>query len=172
MLGTLADRSVRHGVLGGAGGAAGVNSAKLRKDLSFLGSYGIRGVGYDVRTLTEQISRTLGLTVHRSVALIGVGNLERHLGTPGLRLVRSRPRRHDDHRLQHVGRRLGPHLHLHAAAERDDRGGRRRGPRGQERQRTGPALGVALGIFGKRFLGKALGKTVKAIEARNADRVG
>jgi len=55
--------------------AAGVNSAKLRKDLSFLGSYGIRGVGYDVTTLTEQIARTLGLTVHRSVALIGVGNL-------------------------------------------------------------------------------------------------
>ncbi|WP_375489673.1 redox-sensing transcriptional repressor Rex [uncultured Jatrophihabitans sp.] len=55
--------------------AAGVNSAKLRKDLSYLGSYGIRGVGYDVATLTEQIERTLGLTVHRSVALIGVGNL-------------------------------------------------------------------------------------------------
>lgn len=55
--------------------AAGVNSAMLRKDLSFLGSYGIRGVGYDVTTLTEQIARALGLTVHRSVALIGVGNL-------------------------------------------------------------------------------------------------
>jgi redox-sensing transcriptional repressor len=55
--------------------AAGVNSAKLRKDLSFLGSYGIRGVGYDITTLTEEIARTLGLTVHRSVALIGVGNL-------------------------------------------------------------------------------------------------
>ncbi|MEP7020090.1 MAG: redox-sensing transcriptional repressor Rex [Pseudonocardiales bacterium] len=55
--------------------AAGVNSAKLRKDLSFLGSYGIRGVGYDISTLTEEIARTLGLTVHRSVALIGVGNL-------------------------------------------------------------------------------------------------
>ena len=55
--------------------AAGVNPAKLRKDLSFLGSYGIRGVGYDVATLTEEIARTLGLTVHRSVALIGIGNL-------------------------------------------------------------------------------------------------
>ena len=54
---------------------AGVNSAKLRKDLSYLGSYGIRGVGYDVGTLTSQISRTLGLTVHRSVVLVGVGNL-------------------------------------------------------------------------------------------------
>ncbi|MBV9592174.1 MAG: redox-sensing transcriptional repressor Rex [Actinobacteria bacterium] len=55
--------------------AAGVNSAMLRKDLSFLGSYGIRGVGYDVDTLTGQIARALGLTVHRSVVLVGVGNL-------------------------------------------------------------------------------------------------
>jgi redox-sensing transcriptional repressor len=55
--------------------AAGVNSAKLRKDLSFLGSYGVRGVGYDVATLIEELSRTLGLTEHRPVALIGVGNL-------------------------------------------------------------------------------------------------
>lgn len=55
--------------------AAGVNSAKLRKDLSYLGSYGIRGVGYDVGTLTDEIARTLGITVRRSVALIGVGNL-------------------------------------------------------------------------------------------------
>jgi len=55
--------------------AAGVNSAKLRKDLSYLGSYGIRGVGYDLATLTEQIARTLGVSVHRCVALIGLGNL-------------------------------------------------------------------------------------------------
>lgn len=55
--------------------AAGVNSAKLRKDLSYLGSYGIRGVGYDISTLGDEIARTLGLTVRRSVALIGIGNL-------------------------------------------------------------------------------------------------
>src|SRR5262249_37830565 len=55
--------------------AAGVNSAMLRKDLSFLGSYGLRGVGYDVATLTEEIARTLGLTVHRNVALVGIGSL-------------------------------------------------------------------------------------------------
>jgi len=75
VLGTLADRSVATVSSEELAVAAGVNSAKLRKDLSYLGSYGIRGVGYDVTTLTEQISRTLGLTVHRSVALIGVGNL-------------------------------------------------------------------------------------------------
>jgi redox-sensing transcriptional repressor len=55
--------------------AAGVNSAKLRKDLSHLGSYGIRGVGYHVATLGEEISRNLGLTERRAVALVGVGNL-------------------------------------------------------------------------------------------------
>jgi redox-sensing transcriptional repressor len=55
--------------------AAGVNSAKLRKDLSYLGSYGVRGVGYDVALLTEQIQRTLGLHTNRAVALIGVGHL-------------------------------------------------------------------------------------------------
>jgi redox-sensing transcriptional repressor len=75
VLSTLADRSVTTVSSDELASVAGVNSAKLRKDLSFLGSYGIRGVGYDVSTLTEHISRTLGLTVHRSVALIGVGNL-------------------------------------------------------------------------------------------------
>ncbi len=58
---------------------AGVNSAKLRKDLSHLGSYGIRGVGYDVTLLTRQISHALGLTRHRDVALIGVGHLGKAL---------------------------------------------------------------------------------------------
>jgi len=75
VLSTLADRGVVTVSSEELAAAAGVNSAKLRKDLSYLGSYGIRGVGYDVTTLTEQISRTLGLTVHRFVALIGVGNL-------------------------------------------------------------------------------------------------
>lgn len=56
-------------------GAAGVNSAKVRKDLSHLGSYGTRGVGYDVDYLVYQISRQLGLTQRRCVVLVGVGNL-------------------------------------------------------------------------------------------------
>jgi redox-sensing transcriptional repressor len=55
--------------------AAGVNSAKLRKDLSHLGSYGTRGVGYDIGLLIEQIEYVLGLTQRRAVALVGVGNL-------------------------------------------------------------------------------------------------
>lgn len=55
--------------------AAGVNSAKVRKDLSHLGSYGTRGVGYDVEYLVYQVSRELGLTQRWSVVLVGVGNL-------------------------------------------------------------------------------------------------
>ena len=55
--------------------AAGVNSAKIRKDLSYLGSYGTRGVGYDVDYLIHQISRELGLTQEWNVVLVGAGNL-------------------------------------------------------------------------------------------------
>lgn len=54
---------------------AGVNAAKLRRDLSYLGSWGIRGVGYDVATLRAEISRTLGTHQAHRVALVGLGNL-------------------------------------------------------------------------------------------------
>ena len=54
---------------------AGVNPAKLRKDLSFLGTHGTRGVGYDVAGLTGQIERTLGAHEVHPVALVGVGHL-------------------------------------------------------------------------------------------------
>ncbi len=55
--------------------AAGVNSAKIRKDLSYLGSYGTRGVGYDVEYLIHQISRELGLTQDWATCIVGIGNL-------------------------------------------------------------------------------------------------
>src|SRR4051812_21135367 len=55
--------------------AAGVNSAKLRKDLSYLGSFGTRGVGYDVTLLRERILDVMGLSQRRSVVLVGIGNL-------------------------------------------------------------------------------------------------
>ncbi|MBW3669113.1 MAG: redox-sensing transcriptional repressor Rex [Actinobacteria bacterium] len=54
---------------------AGVNAAKVRKDLSYLGSYGTRGVGYDVEFLLYQISRELGLTQDWPVVIVGLGNL-------------------------------------------------------------------------------------------------
>ena len=55
--------------------AAGVNSAKLRKDLSYLGSYGTRGVGYDVDYLRYQIAREIGVTQDLPVVIVGIGNL-------------------------------------------------------------------------------------------------
>jgi len=56
-------------------GVTGVNPAKLRKDLSYIGSYGIRGVGYEVSSLLHQLERVLGLNHRQAVALVGVGNL-------------------------------------------------------------------------------------------------
>ena len=55
--------------------SAGVNSAKLRKDLSYLGSYGTRGVGYDVEYLRYQIAREIGVTQDWPVVIVGIGNL-------------------------------------------------------------------------------------------------
>jgi redox-sensing transcriptional repressor len=62
---------------------AGVNAAQVRKDLSYLGSYGTRGVGYDVDYLVRQINRQLGLDVDRRVAIIGAGNLGQALASYG-----------------------------------------------------------------------------------------
>lgn len=62
---------------------AGVNAAQVRKDLSYLGSYGTRGVGYDVRYLLKQINRRLGLDAERRVAIVGLGNLGRALASYG-----------------------------------------------------------------------------------------
>lgn len=59
--------------------AAGVGSAKLRKDLSFLGPNGVRGVGYDVAKLRARIEDVLGLSQGHRVILIGAGNLGRAL---------------------------------------------------------------------------------------------
>jgi redox-sensing transcriptional repressor len=73
--------------------AAGVNSAKLRKDLSYLGSYGTRGVGYDVEYLRYQIAREIGLTQDWPVMIVGLGNLGQALadyagfGTRGFRVA-------------------------------------------------------------------------------------
>jgi redox-sensing transcriptional repressor len=72
---------------------AGVNAAKVRKDLSYLGSYGTRGVGYEVEYLLYQISRELGLTQDWPVAIIGIGNLGhalanyRNFSARGFRIV-------------------------------------------------------------------------------------
>ena len=55
--------------------AAGVGSAQLRKDLSFLGTHGTPGVGYDVANLRRQLTVALGLTSQRRVVIVGIGHL-------------------------------------------------------------------------------------------------
>jgi len=72
---TLVDRSVTTVSSEHLASAAGVNSAKLRKDLSYLGTYGTRGVGYDVNYLRYQIARQIGLTQDWPVVIVGIGNL-------------------------------------------------------------------------------------------------
>jgi redox-sensing transcriptional repressor len=62
---------------------AGVNAAKVRKDLSYLGSFGTRGVGYDVEYLVFQMSRELGLTQDWPVVIAGAGNLGAALANYG-----------------------------------------------------------------------------------------
>ncbi|MDO8391465.1 MAG: redox-sensing transcriptional repressor Rex [Actinomycetota bacterium] len=62
---------------------AGVNAAKVRKDLSYLGSYGTRGVGYEVAYLVYQIRRELGLTHDWPVVIVGAGNLGQALAGYG-----------------------------------------------------------------------------------------
>jgi len=54
---------------------AGVNAAKVRKDLSYLGTYGTRGVGYEVQQLLYEIESKLGLTCDSPVVVVGIGNL-------------------------------------------------------------------------------------------------
>ena len=85
---TLAERGVTTVASDELARSAGVNSAKLRKDLSHLGSYGIRGVGYDVEYLVYQVSRALGLTQSWPVVIIGAGNLGRALANYGGFLTR------------------------------------------------------------------------------------
>jgi len=86
--------------------AAGVNSAKLRKDLSYLGSYGTRGVGYDVDYLRYQIAREIGVTQDWPVVIVGIGNLGHALAnfsgfrSRGFRVVAlldADPERHQEH---------------------------------------------------------------------------
>jgi NADH/NAD ratio-sensing transcriptional regulator Rex len=58
---------------------ARMNAAKVRKDLSLLGSFGTRGSGYDPGFLISQIDRALGVDENWSVAVVGIGNLGRAL---------------------------------------------------------------------------------------------
>lgn len=96
----LADRQQHTVSSGQLAELAGVNAAKVRKDLSFLGSYGTRGVGYDVGHLLFEMRRALGLSDETPVVVVGAGNLGRALvnyvgfgerGFPVLAIVDSDP---------------------------------------------------------------------------------
>jgi redox-sensing transcriptional repressor len=75
ILGELSERGAETVSSDELAAVTGVNPAKLRKDLSFIGSYGIRGVGYEIRPLVRRLEQSLGLNHRQAVALVGVGNL-------------------------------------------------------------------------------------------------
>ena len=54
--------------------ACGTNAAQVRKDLSYFGEVGTRGVGYDVQGLIAHLSSILGVIDRRRTAIIGVGS--------------------------------------------------------------------------------------------------
>ncbi len=55
--------------------AAGVKSTQLRKDLAYFGTFGTRGLGYDVAELFQRIAEELGTSRLQPVILVGVGHL-------------------------------------------------------------------------------------------------
>lgn len=55
--------------------AAGVKPTQLRKDLTYFGQFGTRGLGYDVEQLAAMISELLGTRRLQPVVLVGLGNL-------------------------------------------------------------------------------------------------
>lgn len=52
-----------------------VSSVQFRKDLSYFGGFGKRGVGYEVKVLMKEIEKILGTDAVRKIALVGVGKL-------------------------------------------------------------------------------------------------
>jgi redox-sensing transcriptional repressor len=61
------------------GARAGVSAAKVRRDLSLLGSFGTRGSGYDTAFLASRLDEVLGAGQDWPVAVVGIGNLGRAL---------------------------------------------------------------------------------------------
>lgn len=54
---------------------AGSNSAQVRKDLSYLGEFGRKGVGYNVKYLIQVLEKVLGVSQKRTAVLVGAGRL-------------------------------------------------------------------------------------------------
>lgn len=70
-----------------------LNSAQVRKDLAYFGEFGVRGIGYYVAGLKNELQRILGLNRAWPVVLVGFGNLGsalfhyRGFGTQGFRIA-------------------------------------------------------------------------------------
>jgi len=56
-----------------------ISDSVVRRDLSYFGTFGIKGVGYDLKRLKDSIKRILGLTEKKKVVVVGVGNIGRAL---------------------------------------------------------------------------------------------
>ena len=64
-----------------------VNPWQIRKDFSYFGDFGTRGVGYGIEKLIKEIKKILKLDVVHKAALVGVGNLgSAVLAYPGFRI--------------------------------------------------------------------------------------
>lgn len=53
----------------------GVNPAQVRKDLAYFGEFGVRGVGYDVKVLIQQIKKILATDREWLLCIVGMGNM-------------------------------------------------------------------------------------------------
>jgi redox-sensing transcriptional repressor len=71
----FAERRHTHVSSGSLADSVGVNSWQVRKDFSYFGDFGTRGVGYDIARLTREIKKILRLNVTRRAVLVGVGDL-------------------------------------------------------------------------------------------------
>ena len=61
------------------GRKTGVTAAQVRKDLSYLGELGQKGVGYEITTLKKSLGQTLGFDRSSPIIIVGAGNLGRAL---------------------------------------------------------------------------------------------
>ena len=83
-LAELKERNVKIVSSGDIAAAAGIKASQFRKDLSYLGEFGIQGLGYPVEALFSRITSIMQLDRRRRVALLGAGNLGSALGNfPG-----------------------------------------------------------------------------------------
>lgn len=78
-LAVMVERGVGHVSSSELADVVGVNPATLRRDLSRLGSYGIRGAGYEVAILLDEVDKALAIDREWPVAIVGIGNLGRAL---------------------------------------------------------------------------------------------